>query len=1125
MKKTTILCVLVFLTAFSGTARSQPSIPLIDAQQRSGGWKFDNGREFPGARGKLELAAEQFRDQPVLALRGDFTKGGNYVQAAIDLPAVPVETLSFWVNVPAGSKSIPVRLIDATGQCHQLRIKLNDKGGWQKIVLPVDEYFRKMGTAAALDITSQYEKWSGANDGRWHQPGKLFVVLCSRTLGTNVEVLLSDVRLQPGRPKTAVEKTIVLDELLQQGELGWTFNLGQEYRGATGGLDVVPDQPSKGKYAMHLRGDFTKGGAYVGVRKSFASLDVESMKVIRMKLRSETVQQFALRMVDSSGQTHQRKTIPFTPDGKWHEVEIVPTKIAGGEHWGGAGDGQWHGTVKLVELMLNKRSNKANQPDLYIADIRADVVVQAIATAATFTEGFESAESFKNSWQVNGDVQVATGGSEGTKHALALNRTVESLQTDTAAISKPFVVSPGMWQVSVSTKSDLYSPDNSYHGRVGMELLNASEQVLENVPIRIEFGKNDWEATSKPVQIPQAAAKARFRIELNKTYGSFRVDQLSASRLKLQPVEQRIERILLASNATGNLFLPSDKVVFHATIEAIKPLTNLEQTLRYSVRDYWGAAQYPPAEVTLAKESRKNGRFIYAAEIAVPAEELSVGKFYELHVDVPQESADPVSEYCGFAVLPIAVTKQYEAENVPFTIRNWDSRIPVYFHLADRLGLRMMGVWGGWSSKPPYKPHCPGIDICKELGAKWITGTPASQVERNGFKQYSEQSLRKGMKNFLEAYADKGLAKIAMGNEPHGTGDKVLENVRAYRAIYETVKAFDPKIHVMGTSVEPNEEYFQAGYQKYLDSYDFHVYEHYSKVRYQMREYRKLMEKYNAVKPIHSTELGLNSQGQTRLAVSREMIKKFVSFFAEGGDTVSWFTIQYPDPKGKARGQFGDSHCMFDCKYNLYNPRLDAVTHYHLINAICVKEFVEEKQYPGGTQAYLFRDGKDQCLQVLWLDDARKDVFVPLSCDSSARLIHVDGTQQELQVAVGGVTVTVSDDPILLLYDENQPRLAETLHQPPLSLVGKPSQVEPGKGTTLSFTRSRASRETLRVLGPPQWKTELRQIGDQRVEVRVEAPVSPTARKARIRLQLLAGGDLVGELLVPVSVAHTTGYE
>ncbi|MCA9069321.1 MAG: hypothetical protein KDA84_10380, partial [Planctomycetaceae bacterium] len=358
MNNKTIFAVSVILLTpcFLSRSYSKDSISLIDSKQKQGGWSFDNGKEFPGAQGKLELVDERYRDQPVLALHGNFTKGGNYVQAAIDLPNVPMESLSFWINVPAGNTSIPIRLIDGTQQCHQLRLKINDKGGWQRIELPVDEYFRKMGTAAALDLTSQYEKWGGVNDGRWHNPGKLFVVLCSRNLGTDVKVLLSDVKLQPSRPKTEITKTLRLDELLQLGELGWEFNLGGEYRGAKGGLDVVRDQPKSGVNALHLHADFTGGGAYVGMRRSFASLNVKTFNVIRMKMRSETVKQFAVRMVDGGGQTHQRKNIPFTPDGKWHEVDIVPTKIAGAEHWGGPNDGKWRGAVKLIELMLNTRS-------------------------------------------------------------------------------------------------------------------------------------------------------------------------------------------------------------------------------------------------------------------------------------------------------------------------------------------------------------------------------------------------------------------------------------------------------------------------------------------------------------------------------------------------------------------------------------------------------------------------------------------------------------------------------------------------------------------------------------------------------------------------------------------------
>ncbi len=1146
--RTIILAVLTFLAAIPNAAQCQQPIALIDAELDRGGWKFDNGREFPGARGGLEIAAERFRDQPVLALHGDFTQGGNYVQAAIPLPDVPVERLSFWLNVPPGVNSIPIRLIDATSQCHQLRLKLNDKGGWQQIVLPVDEYFRKMGTAAALDVTSQYEKWGGANDGRWHQPGKLLVVLCSRALGTDVEVLLSDAVLQPGRAKTAIEKSIPLDELLQQGELDWTFNLGQEFRGAKGGLDVLRDQPEPGKFAMHLHADFTGGGAYVGVRKSFASLGVQSMNVIRMKMRSETTSQFAVRLVDSSGQAHQRKTVPFTADGKWHEVEIVPIKIAGGEHWGGANDGQWHGSVQLIEMMLNTRSNDANKPDLYIADIRADVVVEATAAPATFSESFESAESFGNTWRIGGDVKVASPGSNRTSNSLVLQRTLDTIQTETTATSAAFDVTSGMWQLQYSWKSSLHSPDNSYHGSVALEVLDPSAKALETIPLGIGFGESDWQVVAKNVLIPQGASQARLHVKLNKTYGSFHVDELSASRLKVQPIEPRIDRVLLSSDALGNLFLPGDSVVFHATVEANKPLPELEQMLSSSVRDYWGASTLglradldtekngrvgdPTYGVALTRQAGKAGQFIYTADIALPSDEIAIGKYYELHVEIPQGSGAPVTVDSGFAILPTAITKEHAAENVPFSIRNWDGRIPAYLRLADRLGLRMLGVWGGWSSKPPYKPHLPGLDICKELDVKWITGTPASQIERNGFAvgrianpsdeknvdQYSEESLRTGMRNFLEVYADQGLAMIATGNEPHGTGEKVLENVRAYRAIYETVKAFDPKIHVIGTSVEPNEEYFRAGYQNFLDSYDFHIYEHYTKVRDTMRQYRELMKKYDAVKPIHSTELGLNSQGQTRLAVSREMIKKIVSFFAEGGATVSWFTIQYPDPKGTARGQFGDSHCMFDCKYNLYNPRLDAITHYHLINAICVKKFVQEKHYPGGAQAYLFRDEQDRCLQVLWLDGKREDVFVPMSADGPIRLIYVDGTQQTLQCADGGVTLTLSDEPLLLLYNSKDAALAESLGDAAISLVGQPAAVRPGTATTLSFTGRNLARENVRIVGPSRWTTQLKQAGDGRIEVHVESPPLTTAREARIHLQLLANEEIIGEIQVPVTV-------
>ena len=90
----------------------------------------------------------------------------------------------------------------------------------------------------------------------------------------------------------------------------------------------------------------------------------------------------------------------------------------------------------------------------------------------------------------------------------------------------------------------------------------------------------------------------------------------------------------------------------------------------------------------------------------------------------PLGDAEPFRNYTSLAILPEAETKKYKPEEVPFTSRNWDNRIREYIRLTDRLGVRMCGVWGGWSSKPPYKPEAPGLELCRELGMGWLTTTP-----------------------------------------------------------------------------------------------------------------------------------------------------------------------------------------------------------------------------------------------------------------------------------------------------------------------------------------------------------------------------------------------------------------
>ena len=182
-----------------------------------------------------------------MELQGNFDKGGQYVQAQTSLPNLPIETLSFWVNIPGGCNQLPICLIDGTGQCHQLRLKINERPGWQQIVIPVDDYFRKMGTAAALDLTSQYEKWAGANDGKWHQPGKSLVVLFTKGMGTEGKLFLGDMRLVPARPKQEVTQTVALDALCASRRTRSGDSTRRRISRAKGSVEIAQDQPEKGR--------------------------------------------------------------------------------------------------------------------------------------------------------------------------------------------------------------------------------------------------------------------------------------------------------------------------------------------------------------------------------------------------------------------------------------------------------------------------------------------------------------------------------------------------------------------------------------------------------------------------------------------------------------------------------------------------------------------------------------------------------------------------------------------------------------------------------------------------------------------------------------------------------------
>jgi len=1100
-----------------GLTAAEEAVPLISPQQADAGWSFGNGPEFPGATGGFTVDTENKHDgHASLKLAGDFTKGGNYVQAGRQIDHVDIRELSMWVRSPDASQ-FTLRINDATGQTHQINLKTEVTSDWQHIVFPLERFFAHRGEADAVTNVAKYESWGGAKDGAWHGPATALYLLVGRSNEKKITTLwLSDLTIVPrptAIPGAEIARSIPLDEILE-GQHDWQFSKGEEFRGANGSLSVVKNMPTPGQSCLRLAGDFTGGGAYVAAIKNLKALDVKDVSAIHLRARSDNATSVSVQLVDGTGQTHQRKGIPITSDGQWHDLVIKPTEIAGGEHWGGSQDGKWHGPPTQFVLSLTDHSDaKEKKPALDLADIRA-VAMSPVFAQDAFKSDFEEA-TLPSGWSSIGGVSLDSTEAYHGKSSLRLSRAVDDAQKPCNAISPSFHATAGQWNLSLACKADLTSPDSSYNAAVQLECLDATGKIIDRLTIADLFGKHTWQPIEKRVELPPGIASARFVTQLNKSWGSFWIDALSASYLAPSAhKDDRIARILFSTTQLGNLLFPDDPRTVNVTVEARKPLRDNQHTITYVVRDYWGAEQTHPAEASIGPSEKKGDKLTYSASIDLSKVPLEIGRYYELHASIPQEGDEPFHNYTSFAILPEAETKRYKPEEVPFTSRNWDNRFPEYVRLTDRLGVRICGIWGGWSSKPPYKAEAPTLDLCAKLGMGWLTGTPAATIE-SGKTEYDETALREGVRHLIEQYGNVRPMIINLGNEPHGTGARVLANVAAYKAVYEEAKKTDPTIPVVATSVEPNEEYFKAGYGKWCDAYDFHIYETADDVRRTIGEYRELMKKYDVVKPIWSTELGLNSQGMTRYAVAVEVIKKFSTFFAAGGSSVSWFGLLYPDPEGKDHGSSSDSHNIFDCRYNHYCPRLDAIAYYNGVNAIATKKFVAEKQYPDGISDMLFRDRDQHSLQVLWKKKGRQDVAIPLAGVKEVTAIRIDGSRRKLNAGSKALTLSITEDPILLLYDGGAATLPDSLATPEATLETLPPSIARHGATNLDVQLTGATAGELTVRAPAFWIASKPQASADHKTARITLtpPDSTVIREADVTIEIGdASGTPHGEL-------------
>jgi len=151
----------------------------------------------------------------------------------------------------------------------------------------------------------------------------------------------------------ATESTVVLGDF-ESDSPAWHYVGGEEFPGAKGDLTRDTSTAHGGGGSLKLTADFAGGGAYVGVWTELPDFQGQDLTKIRLWLRSDNVSTVGVRLGDSSGQCHQAKVRPVEADGEWHELLLPVSEIVGGEHWGGANDGKWHGPGKAFGLNIGK---------------------------------------------------------------------------------------------------------------------------------------------------------------------------------------------------------------------------------------------------------------------------------------------------------------------------------------------------------------------------------------------------------------------------------------------------------------------------------------------------------------------------------------------------------------------------------------------------------------------------------------------------------------------------------------------------------------------------------------------------------------------------------------------------
>lgn len=313
-----------------------------------GNFYFGNGPEFPGATGSLVTYAP-VTGSAVQALTYDFSGGGQYVSSASQpSSAVAGSYVHFRFWAPSQTP-VTLQVVDESGQTLNYPIDRSalivDNMGWSTLT-------QKVETAPSGSY------WGGADNGVL-QGGiaQVHLLADKPTTGSLTgTVYFNDLQIldhapsqyySPVNPAVTTFSSISFD------------NAASSFPGATGGLTQTA--LSGGDVEQTVNYDFTGGGHYVDSTMKFPA--AVAGNTVRFLAKVPAGVNLMLHVDDDAGQNlvyAVTKPLSTLDDTGWVQYVVRLGQTA--SHWGGANDGNVHGPITLLQLMVVCTSASSKSP-------------------------------------------------------------------------------------------------------------------------------------------------------------------------------------------------------------------------------------------------------------------------------------------------------------------------------------------------------------------------------------------------------------------------------------------------------------------------------------------------------------------------------------------------------------------------------------------------------------------------------------------------------------------------------------------------------------------------------------------------------------------------------------------